>query len=105
MKRVNKSRKSGRNTLLAAAVMGAVAPMVRAGATTGFSQTGAGPYDYNAASNWVGSTINGTWDTSLTLTAAQTVTFAATPATNPILNFNYAGAFNLTLDSSSTTTE
>jgi autotransporter-associated beta strand protein len=70
---------------------------------TGFNQTAAGPYDYNTAANWVGTTINGIWDTSLTLAAAQTVTFAADTTLTTGLTFNYAGNYALTLDSSSTT--
>jgi uncharacterized repeat protein (TIGR02543 family) len=66
-------------------------------ATTGFNQTGAGPYDYNTAGNWVSSTINGLWDTSLTLTSAQTNTFAIDTVLTTGLTFNYAGAFPLTL--------
>ena len=73
-------------------------------ATTGFNQTAAGPYDYNATANWVDSTINGLWDASLTLTAAQTATFAADTVLTTGLTFNHAGNFLLTLDSSSTTT-
>ena len=88
--------------LISAAVLTA-APLVQA-ATTGFNQTGAGPYDYNTAGNWVGSTINGTWDASLALTAGQTVTFDADTALTTALAFNYAGNYALTLDSSSTTT-
>lgn len=66
-------------------------------ASTGFNQTGAGPYDYNTTANWVGSTINGIWDTSLTLTSAQTNTFASDTVLTTGLTFNYAGAFPLTL--------
>jgi len=65
--------------------------------TTGFNQTGAGPYDYNTVDNWVASTINGTWDTSLTLVASQTNTFAADTTLLTGLTFNYAG--NLALHS------
>ena len=72
-------------------------------ATTGFNQTAAGPWDYNTSGNWVGSTINGTWDSSLTLAAAQTATFAADTTLTTGLTFNYAGNLGLTLDSSSTT--
>jgi len=67
-------------------------------ATTGFNQTGAGPWDYNTAGNWVGSTINGLWDTSLTLAGAQTVTFAANTTLLTGLTFNYTGNKALTLD-------
>jgi autotransporter-associated beta strand protein len=72
-------------------------------ATTGFNQTGAGPYDYNTTGNWVGGTINGIWDTSLTLAAGQTVTFAADTTLATALNFNYAGNFPLALTASAGT--
>ena len=85
---------------LAVAVLSTVSAFA---ATTGFNQTAAGPYDYNTTGNWVGGTINGIWDSSLTLTAAQTATFAADTALTTGLTFNYAGNFGLTLDSSSTT--
>jgi hypothetical protein len=42
-----------------------------------FVQTGAGPYDYNDTANWASTTIDGTWASGLTLTAAQRATFAA----------------------------
>ena len=75
-------------------------------ATTGFNQTGAGPYDYNTAGNWVSGTINGTWDTSLTLVGpSQTVTFAANTTLSTALGFSYSGNYPLTLDSSSATAE
>ena len=67
-------------------------------ASTGFNQTDAGPYDYNTAGNWVGSTINGIWNSDLTLTTNQIVTFATDTATTAAgLTFNYAGEFPLTL--------
>lgn len=69
--------------------------------TTGWLQAGAGPYDYTNTVNWVGGTVNGIWDSSLTLTAAQTATFAD-DAFIPSLTFNYAGAFNVTLRSDGT---
>jgi len=75
-----------------------------AGASTGFNQVNAGPWDYNTTANWAGGTINGIWDTSLTLATAQTVTFAADTTLSTGLSFNYAGNFGLTVDSSSTTT-
>jgi autotransporter-associated beta strand protein len=68
--------------------------------TTGFNQTGAGPFDYNDTANWVGTPtgiINGIWDASLTLTAAQVTTFGADTILGTGLNFGYTGAFNETL--------
>ena len=69
--------------------------------TTGWLQTGAGPYNYTNTANWVGGTVNGTWDPTLTLTAAQTATFSGDTLV-PSLTFGYAGAFNLTLRSDGT---
>ena len=66
-------------------------------AGTGFNQTAAGPWDYNTATNWVSDTINGIWDSSLTLTAGQTVTFAADTTLSTGLTFNQAGNFALKL--------
>lgn len=65
--------------------------------TTGFNQTGAGPYDYDTASNWVNSTINGVWDASLTLTATQAVTFDSDLTLLTGLSFGYTGNFDLNL--------
>ena len=70
-------------------------------AQTGWLQTGAGPYNYTNTANWVGGTVNGLWDSSLTLTAAQTATFDA-DAVIPSLTFNYAGDYNVTLRSDGT---
>ncbi len=68
--------------------------------TTGFNQTGAGPFDYNTTANWVGGTINGIWDPTLTLTSAQSVTFAADTPLSTGLNFSYGGNFAVTLTGS-----
>ncbi|MBL9185737.1 MAG: autotransporter-associated beta strand repeat-containing protein [Verrucomicrobiaceae bacterium] len=70
--------------------------------TTGFNQTGAGPFDYNNTANWVGSTINGVWDSSLTITATQTATFGADTVLTTGFNFGYTGNFDLTLRSAGT---
>ena len=70
-------------------------------AQTGWLQTGAGPYNYTNTANWVGGTVNGIWDSSLTLTTAQTATFDA-DAVIPSLTFNYAGDYNVTLRSDGT---
>jgi len=69
-------------------------------ATTGFNQTAVGPWDYNDTANWASSTINGLWDSSLTLAGAQTVTFAADSVLTTGLTFNYTGNQTLTLRSS-----
>ena len=74
-------------------------------ATTGFNQTAAGPWDFNTTGNWAGSTINGLWDTSLTLAAGQTVQFAADTTLTTGLTFNYAGNQALTLDASAAGTK
>jgi len=90
--------------LLAAATAAAVlheVPAARA-ALTGWNQTAAGPYDYNTPGNWVGGTINGIWDSSLTLTAGQTITFAAETTLTSGLTFNYAGNYALTFRSDGT---
>ena len=68
-----------------------------AAATTGFNQTAAGPWDYNTSGNWVGGTINGIWDSSLTLSAAQAVTFGVDTTLSTGLTFNQDGNFALTL--------
>ncbi len=70
--------------------------------TTGWNQTDAGPYDYNASGNWVGENINGIWDSSLTLTAAQTVTFDSNLVLTTGLNIGYTGNFDLTFLSDGT---
>jgi autotransporter-associated beta strand protein len=64
---------------------------------TGFNGTGAGPYDYNNVANWVDETINGIWDSTLTLTAGQTVTFDGDTILGTGLRFSYTGAPNVTL--------
>ena len=69
-------------------------------ATTGFNQTAVGPWDYNDVANWATGTINGLWDSSLTLAGAQTVTFAADSTLTTGLTFNYVGNQPLTLRSS-----
>lgn len=71
--------------------------------TTGFNQSAAGPYDYNTSANWVGGSINGLWDSTLTLAAAQTAQFAADTTLTSGLTFNYNGGYGLTLNSTSGT--
>jgi autotransporter-associated beta strand protein len=70
--------------------------------TTGFNQTGAGPFDYNDTANWVGGTINGVWDVSLSTVATQTATFAANSTLSTGLNLGYTGNFDLTFLSDGT---
>ena len=105
MKQISEVR--NRNSVWAAAVLSAamllgIQQTARA-VTTGWNQTGAGPFDYTNTANWVGGTINGIWDVSLTNTAAQTATFSADTVLGTGLTFNYAGAFNLTLRSDGVT--
>lgn len=65
--------------------------------TTGWNQTGAGPFDYNDTNNWVNGTINGVWDASLTLTAAQTIQFSADAILTTSLDFQAFGSQNILL--------
>jgi len=85
-------------TVLAAMVLGLAIHRSHA-QTTGFLQTAAGTYDYNTSGNWVGGTINGIWDSSLTIAGIQIATFAADTALPTGLTFNHAGNFALTLRS------
>ena len=84
-------RKLGRQ-LLALAVPVLAAPA----AWSQFAQTAAGTYDYNNTANWTGGVINGSWDSGLTLTGSQTVTFGADTPLSTGLSFAYDGAFNVT---------
>lgn len=79
----------------------ALAAGAASAATNGFNQAGAGPWDYRATNNWVAGTINGVWDSTLALGAAQTVTFASDTALGTGLAFNYAGNYALVLKSES----
>ncbi len=96
--------KFSRSTILLAAAsaaivgIGLVAGPALATPTTGWLQTATGTYDYNNTANWVGGTINGIWDSSLTLSANQTVTIGATPAVQTGLTFNFAGGKTLLLE-------
>jgi autotransporter-associated beta strand protein len=65
--------------------------------TTGFLQNGAGPWDYDDTANWVGGTINGVWDSALTLGANQIVSFDSDLGLGTGLTFGYTGARDLTL--------
>ncbi|CAN5441720.1 hypothetical protein BH09VER1_BH09VER1_46650 [soil metagenome] len=69
--------------------------------TTGFNKSTAGPFDYNDTANWVGGNINGIWDSSLTLTASQTITFASNTTLSSGLSFGYLGNYSETLRSTS----
>ena len=62
---------------------------------TGWKQTGAGPYDYNDTANWVNGEINGIFGSDLTLTAAQTITFAADTTLPDGLTIAYSGAYRM----------
>lgn len=79
------------------ATLGAFPALSHAQVTTGFNQTGAGPFDYNTTGNWLGGTINGLWSSDLTLSAAQAVTFGGNTALTTGLTFNHGGNFALTL--------
>ena len=61
--------------------------------TTGWIQTGAGPYDYNNTENWANGVINGVFSSDLELTAAQTITFGRDTELTNGLNFAYKGAY------------
>lgn len=67
--------------------------------TTGFNQTGAGPYDYNNTANWVGGTINGLWSSSLAIPAGQVLEFSTSTALTTGLTFLETGGQNKTLRS------
>lgn len=73
----------------------ALLPLALPAQTTGWLQTGAGPHDYNTPANWVGGNINGIWDSSLTLTANQSVTFGANTTLNTPLSFAYVGSYSV----------
>jgi len=90
------------STVALGLVASALLPAITLGQTTGFNQAGAGPHDYNTSSNWVGNSINGIWDSALTLTAAQTVTLGANTTASAGLDFRYTGDQNVTLQSDGT---
>ncbi len=92
-----------RNRRRLAAPLLALLPLALPAQTTGWKQTGAGPYDYNDPANWVGGTvndINGRWDESLTLATHQVVVFGVDTVLTYPLHFGYAGAFDLRLQGS-----
>ena len=76
-----------------------VAPLF-AEITTGWIQTGAGPYDYNDTENWANGVINGVFSSNLTLTAAQTITYSDDTTLSGDLVIKYNGKFPLTFESS-----
>ena len=94
---MNTNLKKAAFTLVLLPCLLMLAPPAARAQTTGFNQAGAGPFDYNTPGNWVGGTINGIWDSSLTLTAAQAVTFGADTSLGTSLNFGYTGNFALAL--------
>ena len=65
--------------------------------TTGFNQP-AGTYDYNNTANWVGGTINGIWDPSLTVASpGQIVEFSTNTVLSTGLTFRETGGQNKTI--------
>ncbi len=70
--------------------------------TTGFNQTGGGPFAYELSTNWVDGAINGIWDSSLTLTSNQTVTVANGTDFTDGLQFLHKGSRTVTLRASGT---
>ena len=93
---------AGRRGALASFALSCLFPAIAYAQTTGWNKTDAGPYDYNDTANWVNGTINGIWDPSLTLTAAQTATFGEDTSASTGLGFRYDGGQNLTLRSAGT---
>jgi fibronectin-binding autotransporter adhesin len=79
------------------ALISSLPPRAEAQVTTGFTGSAAGPYNYNDSANWVGGIINGIWDSSLTLTAGQAVTFGADTPLGTGLSFGYTGGSGVTL--------
>lgn len=65
-------------------------------------QTGEGTYDYNDSANWSDGTPNGVFPETLTLTGAQTITFAADTALPNGLTVAYKGNFPMTFVSDGT---
>jgi autotransporter-associated beta strand protein len=79
------------------ALISSLPPRAEAQVTTGFTGSAAGPYDYNDPANWVDGDINGIWDSSLTLTTGQAVTFGADTPLGTGLSFGYTGGSGVTL--------
>ena len=82
---------------LLAAVFALIAMGSTHAQTTGWNQTAGGTYDYKDTANWVGGTINGIWDASLTLTGAQTIQFSADTILSTALDFQAFGSQNIVL--------
>ena len=74
-------------TILASLPLSAV---ISKAATTGWANDAGG--DYNTQANWVGNSINGIFDASLTFTAARTITFATNTNVSTGLVLNYLGS-------------
>jgi hypothetical protein len=86
-------------TLAAGITLAAAFPSLALSQATGFNQTGAGPFDYNATGNWAGGNINGIWDAGLTVTAGQVAEFSTSTVLTTGLTFLEAGGQNKTLRS------
>ena len=71
--------------------------------TTGWIQTGAGTYDYNATANWANGVINGVFSNDLTLEGAQTITFDKNTTFAEGLTIAQTGAFDITFTSNDDT--
>jgi len=67
-----------------------------------WNQTAAGTYDYNDAANWSDGTPNGVFPDTLTLTGAQTITFASDTTLADGLLVAYKGNFPMTFVSDGT---
>ena len=63
--------------------------------TTGWIQTGAGPYDYNDTKNWANGVINGVFSSDLELTEAQTITFSQDTTLPDGLKIAYSGTYRM----------
>lgn len=79
--------------------VGAALVLAAGPARADWTQTAAGPFDYNTTANWNGGAgpINGIF--TQPLAADQMVTFAADTALTTGWTFNFSGAFNQTLAS------
>ncbi len=93
----SRSGACARSTSILIALVG-VASSASSHAQSGWNQTAAGNYDYNNSANWYDGSINGLWDTPLTLAGAQTATFSSDTVLSTGWNFRYnaGGNFSLT---------
>lgn len=64
--------------------------------STGWNQV-SGTFDYADTDNWVGGVINGIWDSSLTVTGTQNITFASDVLISSGWRFGHTGNSTLTL--------